>query len=109
MKTVKKTTNNNVKNQELVDINHLSKLANLELNPAQKKSLLSDLTSILDYVDEVKSIKLEKTIPTAQVIQSVNHFRTDLIIPSLTQRQALQSAKNTYNGYFVVDRIIHNE
>ncbi|MFC1749084.1 Asp-tRNA(Asn)/Glu-tRNA(Gln) amidotransferase subunit GatC [Pseudomonadota bacterium] len=90
-------------------ITHLSKLANLPLDPSESSDAQEQITTILEHVDQVASLDLADIPETNQVTNKTNQFREDKITPSLTQKQALSQSKNTHNGYFVVPGVINHE
>lgn len=89
-----------------IDINHLSKLANLELTGSEKTSLADQLTSTLEHVEHLQEIDTSDIEGTNEVTSLKNIWREDKVRPSLTQKEALMNAQNTYNGFFVVPAIL---
>jgi len=90
------------------DIDHLARLANLPLTPAEEKEYASTLTQILEHVQAISSLDLKNVPQTNQVTQVTNRLRPDEVKPSLTQTQALSQATSTHDGYFVVPRILQD-
>lgn len=90
-------------------ITHLAKLASLPITTAETADLESSLNSILSFVSEVQTLKLDGLEPIAQVTHKTNEFRADVVAPSFTQDQALLNASHTHGGYFLVPRILQDE
>ncbi len=88
------------------DIDHLARLANLPLTPAEENEYASSLTQILEHVQAISSLDLSRVPQTNQVTQVTNRLRPDEVKPSLSQAQALSQASSTHEGYFVVPRIL---
>lgn len=84
-----------------IDIDHVAKLANLDLSKEEKETFDKQLTQILDYVTQVESVVTYGVEPTFNVSSNENKKRPDSIGKSLTQKEALQKAKATKNGQFV--------
>lgn len=84
---------------------HIATLANLTLSPDQLQTQSQNLTAILDYMESIKGLDLAKIPATARVSNEQNVWRSDTITPSLSQAAALQGAKKTHQGYFVVESI----
>lgn len=89
------------------DIKHLAQLANLELSDQELEKLSPQFSSILDLVSKIKKLNTANVPETSQVTGLENVLREDVVDESriLTQAEALSNAKNTQNGYFVVDAI----
>jgi aspartyl-tRNA(Asn)/glutamyl-tRNA(Gln) amidotransferase subunit C len=59
------------------EVEHIAKLARLELNEKEKGKFAEQLSSILDYFNELKKVDLSKVEPTAQVTGLQNISRPD--------------------------------
>ena len=92
-----------------IDINHVAKLANLDLSEKEKETFGKQLTQILDYVNQIESADTKNTEPTFNVSSNKNIQRQDTAGKSLTQEEALQNAKTTKNGQFVTKGVFENE
>jgi len=87
------------------EIEHIAKLAYLDL-PEEKKGLFKDqLTEILDFVEKLSSAKTENTLPLDSVVGIKNVFREDSVKPSLSQEEALKNSTSKHKGYFKVKAI----
>lgn len=89
-----------------IDIKKIAKLANLFIKDDEAKRLESQLDSTIHHVDSLNDINTEKVVGTNDVTDLKNVAREDVTTPSLSQKDALKNAKNTYNGFFVVPVII---
>ena len=92
-----------------IDIDHVAKLANLNLDEKEKKLLSTELAQILDYVGQIESVETKNTQPTFNVSSNKNTQRPDIVAKSLTQEEALSNAKSTKNGSFVTKGVFENE
>lgn len=92
-----------------MNISHIAKLANLPLSKEKEAKLEAQLKETLDYVKRLDEVNTENIKPTSQVTGLENITREDIILPSLSQEEALKNAKATYNGFFVVKAILQNE
>lgn len=95
------------KNLDEKIVKHVARLANLNLTTKQVSDFKSQLSSVLNYVSQIQKLDTNKTPETHQVTGLKNIFRQDKIDKSrlLTQKEALANAKNTHNGYFMVDSL----
>ncbi|MBL7159108.1 Asp-tRNA(Asn)/Glu-tRNA(Gln) amidotransferase subunit GatC [Candidatus Microgenomates bacterium] len=87
------------------EVNHVAKLANLKLTPKELKKFQKQLSSILEYVNQLKELDTKNVEPTSQVTGLENVFREDEVKPSMSQEESLSNAKETHNGFFKVKAI----
>ena len=87
-------------------IQHLTKLANLSLNPGQIEKFRLQLNGVLEYMEELKKVDTSRVEPTSQVTGLENVFRPDQLEPCLTQKQALSGTKNTHAGRIKVKAVL---
>ncbi|PIS17684.1 Asp-tRNA(Asn)/Glu-tRNA(Gln) amidotransferase GatCAB subunit C [Candidatus Collierbacteria bacterium CG17_big_fil_post_rev_8_21_14_2_50_45_7] len=90
------------------DIKHLAKLANLPLSPERLTQLASQIETTFEYIQTTQNTDTSKYLETNQVNELSNILREDIVDDShtFTQEQALQNAKQTHNGYFIVPAIL---
>jgi aspartyl-tRNA(Asn)/glutamyl-tRNA(Gln) amidotransferase subunit C len=88
-------------------VEHVAKLARLEISEAEREAFSRQLSDILTYVEQLKAIDTEGVEPTATVVDSAGVFREDRVRPSLPQEGALANAPEAAEGFFIVPRIIH--
>lgn len=90
-----------------INVKHVAKLANLQITEDEEKKYAKQLSDVLEYVKKLEEVQTDKVEETAQVTGLVNIKRDDLISPSLTQEEALQSAPTpTQKGFFQVPGIL---
>lgn len=92
-----------------IDIKHIAKLANLPLSSDEEKKFKKQLTSILDYVEQLNSVDTKDIDPTSQVTDLENITREDKPDSSLDQEEALLGTRSKHNGFFKVGKILDNE
>jgi aspartyl-tRNA(Asn)/glutamyl-tRNA(Gln) amidotransferase subunit C len=90
------------------EVEHVAKLARLELSEDEKDTFARQLSAILTYMDELKTADTTGIEPTATVLPADNVFRDDEIRPSLAQDKALANAPDQADGFFRVPRIIED-
>ena len=88
------------------NVEHIGKLARLDLGEEEKEAFSHQLSSILTYMDQLKLVKTDGIIPTATVIDQTNVFREDEVRPSLSQGEALSNAPEAADGFLRVPKII---
>ncbi|MCC6013253.1 MAG: Asp-tRNA(Asn)/Glu-tRNA(Gln) amidotransferase subunit GatC [Candidatus Verstraetearchaeota archaeon] len=83
----------------------LAQLVKIELEENEKEEFLNQLNKILEAFKVIDELPLENVEPTYHVIEMVNVFREDEVKPSLSQEEALFTAKKVKDGYFVAPKI----
>lgn len=88
------------------EVERVAKLARLEIAEGEKDAFSKQLSSILTYIEELKSWDTTGVEPTATVLEQTNVLREDRAQPSLPVEQALLNAPDSDGEYFRVPRII---
>ena len=89
------------------DVAHIAKLARLHLTDAEQKKLAGELSSILSYIDQLKSVDTTGVSPTVQVTGLSNVLRDDRAVhPGIEMREELLSAAPKRTGDFVETKAI---
>jgi aspartyl-tRNA(Asn)/glutamyl-tRNA(Gln) amidotransferase subunit C len=84
------------------ELRHVADLARLGLQDDELEALASELSSILDYIDQLEQLDTSAIPPTAQVGELVDVMRDDEVGPSLDVEDALRSAPARDGTYFLV-------
>ncbi|MCK4908959.1 MAG: Asp-tRNA(Asn)/Glu-tRNA(Gln) amidotransferase subunit GatC [Planctomycetes bacterium] len=87
-------------------IDHIAALGRLKFTDQQKKIFIGQFSKILEYVEKVKSVDINKIEPLVHTFDQHNVFRPDENKPSLTREQALSNAPEQTKGFFKVPRVI---
>ena len=100
-----------MKNSPLItttQVKHLAKLANLPISDERLTKLADQIETTFEYIQTLEKSDTSKLADTNQVAGLINVLREDIIDDSrtFTQEQALQNAKQTHNGYFMVPAIL---
>jgi aspartyl-tRNA(Asn)/glutamyl-tRNA(Gln) amidotransferase subunit C len=88
------------------DVEHVARLARLELNEEEKARMRAQLDSILNYIDTLNELDTSAVEPTSHVLPMTNVFREDEVRRSLTQEEALGNAPDRQDIFFRVPRIL---
>jgi aspartyl-tRNA(Asn)/glutamyl-tRNA(Gln) amidotransferase subunit C len=89
-------------------VEHVAKLARLEVSEDEKAMFARQLSAILTYMDQLKEVDTEGVEPTTTELPTENVFREDAVKPSLTQEKALANAPDQADGYFRVPKILED-
>ncbi len=91
------------------DVARLGALARIQLTEQECAELAPELDVILESVRRVSEVA-GPDVPTAtHAIELTNVFRDDVIVPGLTQKQALAGAPDHEDGRFRVPRILSED
>lgn len=90
------------------DVEHVAKLAKLDLTDSEIEKFLPQLSSIVGLISELDEVDTKNVEPTAQTTGLENVFREDMATntQSLDQDQALSGTDKIYNGYFKVKALL---
>ena len=88
------------------EIRYLAHLSRIQLSEEEVGNLNKDLSQLLDYIGQLKSLPTEAVAPTNAVLPAYNRFRKDEVTPSLAVEKALANAPERMNDFFRVPRVI---
>lgn len=93
------------------DILHVAKLAKLKLSDEEIDTYLKQLSSVVDYISKLNEINTDKVEPVSHITGLTNVTAEDNIENKrqLSQKEALQNAKSTKNGFIKVKAIFTQE
>jgi aspartyl-tRNA(Asn)/glutamyl-tRNA(Gln) amidotransferase subunit C len=91
------------------DVDHLAHLARLDLTDAELDLYLGQLSVILESVATVTAVAAGDIEPTTHAVPLTNVYRPDVLVPGLTQQQALAGAPSAEDGRFRVPQILGEE
>lgn len=86
---------------------HISNLARIKLSSSETTKFQNQLSSILDYVNQLNEVYTKDIEPISQITGLENVTREDVVVKeqSLTQEQTLANAPEKENGYFKVKSV----
>ena len=87
-------------------VEHVAKLARLELSEQEKEMFANQLSNILTYVEKLNELDATGVEPTSHVLDISNVMRDDVASESLTQERALANAPEKAAGHYKVPKII---
>lgn len=92
-------------------VKHISSLANIPITKEEEVDLAKGFTQVLGVVDSLNKLNTENVEPTHHTTGLENVYREDEVDEDrmLSQDQALSNAKNTYQGYFVIEQILESK
>ncbi len=87
------------------DVEHVAKLARLELTEEEKELYTKQLGDVLKYVDQMNEVDTSNVKPMTQVIDFVNVMREDKVVYEHTKEELMANAPEEENGFFKVPKI----
>lgn len=91
------------------DVARLAALARIELTEQELERFAPELDIILEAVASVSEVADADVPPMSHALPLTNVFRADVVVPGLTQEQALGGAPSVEEGRFRVPRILGEE
>ena len=89
---------------DIKDVENLAALARIELSAEEKKSLLTDMESILAYVKQIEAVQAEDKNPEPG---PRNVWREDRVVPREFSRELLISQfPDSQDGFLKVKKIL---
>jgi aspartyl-tRNA(Asn)/glutamyl-tRNA(Gln) amidotransferase subunit C len=90
----------------LKEVEHVARLARLDLSPADKERMRAQLDSILAYIDKLRGLDTEGVEPTSHAVPMTNVMREDTARPCFPQSAMLANAPDRSGDFFRVPKII---
>lgn len=87
------------------DVEHVAKLARLELSEAEKEIFTKQLDSILNYVEQMNEVDTTGIEPMSHIVPVTNVMREDEVVYTNTKEELMQNAPEEEDGFFRVPKI----
>ncbi len=87
------------------DIEHLAKLARLDLSGDEKEKFENELSKVLDYIGKLKEVDVKNSEAIAQVTELVGNGREDEVEPSLPTEDILRNAPEKQDNFLKVKAV----
>ncbi len=81
---------------------HVARLARLELTEAEVERMAAELSGVLDHIERIGELDLDRVEPTSHVVALENVLRADEPAPSLSRERALAGAPDAAGAGFRV-------
>jgi aspartyl-tRNA(Asn)/glutamyl-tRNA(Gln) amidotransferase subunit C len=88
------------------DVQHVARLARLELSEAELERMRVEMDAILTYMDKLRSLDTAGVEPTSHAVPLHNVLRDDEPRPSASRDDMLANAPDRAGDFFRVPRII---
>ena len=88
------------------DVQKIAHLARLAVTDDEKTAVATDLTNILDLVEQMEKVDTQGVLPMSHPLHMTQRLRTDVVTES-DQREKFQSiAPAVENGLYLVPKVI---
>jgi aspartyl-tRNA(Asn)/glutamyl-tRNA(Gln) amidotransferase subunit C len=90
----------------VADVEHVARLARLELSEGEKTLFAGQMRAILRYVEKLKELNTDGILPTSHAVPMENAFREDSVRPSIGIEKALANAPERAGCFYRVPKVI---
>lgn len=87
------------------DVEHVAKLARLELTEEEKEKFTRQLGDVLKYAEQMNEVDTTGVKPMAHAFDIVNVMREDKVEHEQTKEELMKNAPEEENGFFKVPKI----
>ena len=87
------------------DVEHVAKLARLELTEEEKAKFSKQLGDILKYVEQMNKVDTTDVEPMSHAIPIVNVMREDKVVSEQTKEELMANTPSEEDGFFRVPKI----
>lgn len=84
----------------------IAQLARLALQPQEIERFQTELSAILNYVEQLNTVDTSQVEPTSQVTGLENRTRPDVVTYTFTREQMFASAIETAEGHVKVKTVL---
>lgn len=89
-------------------VDHVARLARLDLTEDERETMRSELEGILEHAGKIQALDLDGVEPTSHALPLRNAMREDVVKPSLPQAETLALAPKAEDSRFMVPRIVED-
>jgi len=87
------------------DVEHVAKLARIELSEEETEKFTKQLGDIIKYVDQLNEVDTKGIEPMAHPYPLVNITRKDVVNHKISKDELLKNAPEEENSFFKVPKI----
>ena len=90
------------------DVEHVARLARLQLSEAELDRMAEQLGAILAYIDVLRELDTDGVEPTSHAVPLVNVMRDDEVVPPFPRDHMLANVPDPVDAFARVPRIIED-
>ena len=87
-------------------VKHIAKLARISLDEKKINSLSKDLSSIMEFIDNLNELNTEKIAPLTSIIEASLRSRKDEVSEDKIRDQILKNSPEKNEEFYVVPKVI---
>ncbi|WP_019637538.1 Asp-tRNA(Asn)/Glu-tRNA(Gln) amidotransferase subunit GatC [Paenibacillus fonticola] len=91
---------------ESKDVEHVARLARLNLTDEERELFTEQLSAILKYAEKLNELDTDDVEPTTHVLPLSNVMRDDVVEESLSQEKVFRNAPDEEDGQFKVPAVL---
>lgn len=89
-----------------IDVRHIARLARMELDEGELRTLKEQISRILAYIDQLNELDVAKVEPFTHPGDPGDVLREDRARPSMGREGALGNSPDRSADYFTVPRVL---
>ena len=90
---------------KIEEVEHIAKLAHLDLSAEEKARYREQLSDILDHIAKLRELDTSGISPMANAVEGASPLRADKVRESLSREVLLKNAPDSQDGQFKVPAI----
>lgn len=87
-------------------IDHIAHLSRLEFEGEEKEAIKKDMENIISFMSSLQEIDTEGIEPLIFMNEEINHFREDVAVETLTQKEVLKNAPKKDSDFFRIPKVL---
>lgn len=88
------------------EVRYIAKLSKLNVGDEKLDKMTSDLSSILEFANNLSTIDIDGVRPTAHILDIKNVFRKDEVSDSYDREEILKNAPESQAGCISVPKVV---
>lgn len=93
-------------NITVTDVEHVARLARLELSDNEKTLFAAQMGAILGYAEKINQLNTDQITATSHAVPIENAFRDDIVSKSIGIDKALANAPEKAGSFYKVPKVI---
>lgn len=87
-------------------VRRIARLARIKIEPEEETALEQELSSILDWVEQLNALETDTVEPTTRIVPMDMKKRDDVVTEGDQADAVTQNAPMSEDGFFVVPKIV---
>jgi aspartyl-tRNA(Asn)/glutamyl-tRNA(Gln) amidotransferase subunit C len=87
-------------------VEYVATLARIDITQEEKVYLAKQLSKIIEYIDKLKELNVEKVVPLRGLHLERNVLREDKVKPFYSKDSILNNAPSRESDYFKIPKVI---